>query len=108
MENKFSLQGKNALVVCPENGWGKDIVAGFLKAGAKVYLAGSDEKYMACLVKELGLAGYGVYDHETKQQTEEMVASAVQAMGSIDVLVENSSYTTECAGISPMRPSIGS
>ena len=95
MENKFSLQGKNALVVCPENGWGKDIVADFQKAGAKVFLAGSDEVFMTGLVKELGLAGYAVYDHETKQQTEEMVCSAVQAMGSIDVLVENSSYTAE-------------
>lgn len=95
MDNKFSLQGKNALVVCPENGWGKDIVAGLAKAGAKVFLAGSDKAYMDGLVKELALAGSAVYDHMTKQQTLEMVQSAIGAMGSIDVLVENSSYTAE-------------
>jgi len=91
----FSLQGKNALIVCPENGWGWDIAVGFVKAGAKVFLAGSDEVFMAGLVKELGLAGFSVYDHETKDQTLAMLQAAVAAMGSVDVLVENSLYTAE-------------
>ena len=91
----FSLQGKNALVICPENGWGADVIAGFVKAGARVFLAGSDEKYMANLVSDMSLVGFAVYDHETKQQTLDMVSSAVSALGSIDILVENSFYTAE-------------
>lgn len=95
MEKMFSLQGKNALVICPENGWGRDVVVGFTNAGAKVFLAGSDENYMAGLVKELGLAGYSVYDHETKQQTLDVVQTAVNILGSLDVVVENSLHTAE-------------
>ena len=31
--NKFSLEGKNALVICPENNWGPEVVEGLKKAG---------------------------------------------------------------------------
>ena len=95
MENQFSLQGKNALVICPENSWGVDVVAGFVNAGAKVFLAGSDETYMANLVSDMNLAGFAVYDHETKEQTLNMLQTAVNTMGSVDIMVENSLYTAE-------------
>ena len=62
MNFSFSLQGKNALVVCPEFNWGKDIAAGLKKAGAKVYLAGKNEAAMAAMVQELELTGYAIYD----------------------------------------------
>ena len=91
-----SLQGKNALVVCPEFNWGKDIAAGLKKAGAKVYLAGKNEAAMAAMVEELGLTGYAVYDHRTTEQTLDMTQKAVDALGGIDILVENSLQTSAC------------
>ena len=88
--NNFSLMGKNALVVCPENNWGPEVVAGLIAAGCKVYLAGPNEKAMAAVP---GVAGYYVYDHCTKAQAWEMAAAVKDALGSIDVMVENSLYT---------------
>ena len=87
--NKFSLQGKNALVICPENNWGPDVVKGLADAGCKVFLAGPNEEAM----KAMGAAGYYVYDHSTKAQALAMAEAAKAALGSIDVMVENSLYT---------------
>jgi len=90
--NKFSLQGKNALVICPENNWGPEVVEGLKKAGCKVFLAGPNEEAM----KALGADGCYVYDHCTKAQALSMAAAAKEALGSIDVMVENSLYTDVC------------
>ena len=87
--NKFSLQGKNALVICPENNWGPEVVEGLKAAGCKVFLAGPNEEAMKALCAD----GYYVYDHCTKGQTLQMAAAAKEALGSVDVMVENSLYT---------------
>ena len=86
--NKFSLQGKNALVICPENNWGPEVVEGLKAAGCKVFLAGPNEEAMKALCAD----GYYVYDHCTKAQALAMAAAAKEALGSIDVMVENSLY----------------
>ena len=88
--NKFSLEGKNVLVICPENNWGPDVVKGLAAAGCKVFLAGPNEEAMKAIV---GAVGYYVYDHSTKAQALAMVEAAKAALGSIDAMVENSLYT---------------
>ena len=88
--NKFSLQGKNVLVICPENNWGPDVVKGLAAAGCKVFLAGPNEDAMKAIE---GAAGYYVYDHSTKAQALAMVEAAKAALGTIDAMVENSLYT---------------
>ena len=47
--NKFSLEGKNVLVICPENNWGPEVVEGLKKAGCKVFLAGPNEEAMKAM-----------------------------------------------------------
>lgn len=87
--NQFSLVGKNVLVVCPENNWGPEVVAGLKAAGCKVFLAGPNQKAM----EDIGADGIYVYDHCTKVQALEMAAAAKAALGFIDAMVENSLYT---------------
>ena len=87
--NKFSLEGKNALVICPENNWGPEVVEGLKAAGCKVFLAGPNEEAM----KAMDAAGYYVYDHRTKAQALAMAEAAMAALGTIDVMVENSLHT---------------
>lgn len=97
MENilqKFSLAGKNALIVYPENPYGAEIASGLSSAGAKIYLAGPNEAAMKQTADVLThVEGIFVYDHCTKEQTLAMVEKAKAAMGSIDILVENSADT---------------
>lgn len=88
--NNFSLAGKNVLVICPENNWGPDVVKGLVDAGCKVFLAGPNEAAMKAMD---GVCGCYVYDHTTKAQALAMAEAAKAAMGSIDVMVENSLYT---------------
>lgn len=88
--NQFSLEGKNVLVICPENNWGPEIVKGLIAAGCKVFLAGPNEGAMQAMEN---VAGCYVYDHCTKAQTLEMAQAAKAALGSIDAMVENSLYT---------------
>ena len=90
INEKFSLEGKNALVICPENNWGSDVVKGLVAAGCRVFLAGPDEAAMKAMD---GTVGYMVYDHRTKAQAAAMVETAKAALGTIDVMVENSLYT---------------
>ena len=87
--NKFSLAGKSALVICPENNWGPEVVQSLKAAGCKVFLAGPNEEAM----KAMDAAGYYVYDHSTKAQALAMAETAKAALGSIDVMVENSLHT---------------
>ena len=47
--NKFSLAGKSALVICPENNWGPEVVQGLKAAGCKVFLAGPNEEAMKAM-----------------------------------------------------------
>ena len=87
---RFSVEGKNVLIICPENNWGSEIVSGLTAAGCKVFLAGPDEAAMA---KIPGAAGSYVYDHCTKAQTLQMVEKAKETLGSIDAMIENSLCT---------------
>lgn len=90
--NSFSLEGKNALVVCPERRYGMELVKGFLAAGAKVWLAGSDS---ACYEKmELPIEGIFTYIPGTEEQANKLLGSVKNEMGRIDILVENSVINT--------------
>lgn len=89
--NKFSLAGKNVLVICPEHNWGPDVVKGLVDAGCKVFLAGPNEDAMKAMD---GIAGCFVYDHRTKAQALAMAETAQTALGSIDAMVENSLHTS--------------
>ncbi len=90
VNERLSLTGKRVLVVCPENNWGPEIVEGLVSAGCKVFLAGSDKDAMTAVP---GAAGVYVYDHCTKAQTMQMLETALEKLGAIDALVENSLYT---------------
>ena len=70
--NKFSLEGKNVLVICPENNWGPEVVQGLKAAGCKVFLAGPNQEAM----EAMGAEGVYVYDHCTKAQALAMAEAA--------------------------------
>lgn len=88
--SSISIERKNALVICPELGWGPDVVKGLAAAGCKVFLAGPNAEAMQDMD---GIAGVYAYDHLTKAQTVAMAEAAKNALGSIDIMVENSLYT---------------
>ena len=85
---KFSLEGKNALVVCPENLYGREIVAGLIEAGANVWLASSADSF-----EDLELAGCFPYEHGCPEVAKELEEKVRLQIGTLDIVIENGLHT---------------
>lgn len=86
--DRFSLKGKNALVICPDNPCGAEIAAGLHAAGADIYLAGAQKGEYAYPVK-------GSFPHElSSAESAAALEQAVRAgMPSLDIVVYNGLHT---------------
>ena len=84
----FSLHGKKALVVCPENPHGREIIEGLISGFAEVWLAGDP----ACM-PDLPVAGKIPYIHGDAASAAELEQIVRQQMGTLDILVENGLHT---------------
>jgi NAD(P)-dependent dehydrogenase (short-subunit alcohol dehydrogenase family) len=91
--NRFSLGGKVALVTGGNRGIGKAIATGFAEAGAAVAVVGRDEDKSAETVEELRAIGATAIaikaDVVERSELEVMLNTATDALGPIDVLVNN-------------------
>jgi NAD(P)-dependent dehydrogenase (short-subunit alcohol dehydrogenase family) len=94
-KNPFSLQGKNALIVCPENPYGVELISGLLSAGAKVWLAGDPEKW-----PDIAVSGKIPYDHGNADSAAALENAVRQQMGALDILIENG-MDTDLTGWEP-------
>lgn len=86
--DRFSLAGKNALIVCPENPYGREIAAGLAAAGAKIWVAGSTDVDLGVEV-----AGKFNYTHGSKDSAAALADAVSESMGTLDVVIENGLYT---------------
>lgn len=84
MRNSFSLAGKNAVVICPENRYGTELVQGLLDAEAKVWLAGDVSR-----MPELPVAGRIPYHHGNAASAAALEQTVREQIGPLDILVEN-------------------
>lgn len=89
---KFSLLGKNALIICPENPYGHEIAIGLHYAGANVYLAGNKEAHTA-LWTDIPVAGWFDYEHGDIQSAAQLEINVRERMEALDIVVENGLYT---------------
>ncbi|MCP5069292.1 MAG: SDR family oxidoreductase [bacterium] len=100
----FDLTGKVALVTGGSRGLGKEMVLGFARQGADVVISSRKQEACEALAKqveaETGRRALAVACHVGHWQAcDELVDTAIQAFGQIDVLVNN-------AGMSPLYPSL--
>jgi NAD(P)-dependent dehydrogenase (short-subunit alcohol dehydrogenase family) len=84
----FSLHGKKALVVCPENPYGREIIEGLISGFAEVWLAGDPAR-----MPDLPVAGKIPYIHGDAASAAELEQIIRQQMGTLDILVENGLHT---------------
>lgn len=88
VSDPFSIQGKKALVICPENPYGKELAEGLLFGGAHVYLAGDPEKMPA-----LSASGTFSYRHGSAEDAARLADWVRSEMGTLDILVENGMHS---------------
>lgn len=89
----FSLEGKTALVTGGNQGLGKAFALGLAEAGARVAICGRRVDANQAAVDEARAAGHDIVpitaDITRDDEVKAMTGQAVDALGTIDVLVNN-------------------
>jgi 3-oxoacyl-[acyl-carrier protein] reductase len=92
----FDLHGKCALVTGASGGIGGAIARMLKKSGAQVTLSGTRTDALQRLAEELGEGAYATpADLSTDEGPEVLGKAAVEAMGSIDILVNSAGMTRD-------------
>ena len=89
------LSGKAALITGGSRGIGRAIAAGFVQAGAAVFICGREESVVTAALREIA-AGGGCVDGAAgdvgnRDDAERLVRAALARFGKVDVLVNNAS-----------------
>jgi NAD(P)-dependent dehydrogenase (short-subunit alcohol dehydrogenase family) len=94
------LEGRGALITGGSSGIGRATARRFLEEGSRVFVGGLDAREVAAVVDELGpigeiggLAG----DVSLEDDVAALVGGALDALGSIDVLINNAGIATKNA-----------
>lgn len=90
----LGLEGKRALVLAASQGLGLGIATRLCEEGAKVLLASRNEQKLAAAAEQLnatgpGTADYAVVDLSAEDAAESVYAAAVDKLGGVDILVNN-------------------
>jgi 2-deoxy-D-gluconate 3-dehydrogenase len=101
LQELLDLKGKAAIVTGGAKGIGYGISCRLAEAGAKVLIADMDEAAAQKTVQEFSGKGWTAQNIKTdvssEQDVKAMVATCLEAFGSLDILVNN-------AGIYPLAP----
>ena len=92
MSNLFSLAGRVALVTGGSRGIGRMIAAGFLRAGARVYITARKAEACVAAAKELSALGPCTalpHDIATAEGLQALVADITAREPALDILVNN-------------------
>lgn len=88
------LQNKVAIVTGGASGFGEGIARRFAEEGAKVVVADLNLKGAERVAGDIGKAAVAVQtDVSQRAEIERMVATAMDAFGRVDVMVNNAGYT---------------
>ena len=92
----FDLSGMSALVTGASGGLGSAIAKSLAAQGARLALSGSNQAKLEAFAKELGGNHVTlVCDLSNAEQVDQLVPRAVEALGQLDVLVNNAGVTRD-------------
>ena len=92
----FDLSGMTALVTGASGGLGSAIAKSLAAQGARLALSGSNQAKLEAFARELGGNHVTlVCDLSNAEQVDQLVPRAVEALGQLDVLVNNAGVTRD-------------
>ncbi|MGH8336475.1 MAG: SDR family oxidoreductase, partial [Gammaproteobacteria bacterium] len=95
---------QRVLITAGASGIGKEIARAFAATGAKVCVCDIDAKALETAAKEIPGLKTIVCDVSKRQDIERMVAGAVEALGGLDVLVNNAGISGPTAPVETVDP----
>jgi len=98
------MNNQRVLVTAGAAGIGREIVRAFAAGGASVFVCDIDDKGLRALAEEIVCLKTGVCDVSRRNDIERMVGEAVQALGGLDVLVNNAGISGPTAPVEDMDP----
>jgi 3-dehydrosphinganine reductase len=88
-----SFSGWRALITGGSSGIGLELARALVQDGARVCIAARDEQRLAAAVHDLGASAcFVVMDVSLPESVERGVEAAIQALGGLDLLVNNAGY----------------
>ena len=106
--DRFSLEGKVAIVTGASRGIGRAIATGFAEAGADIAVAARNENDLETLVKEIDELGRRAIavptDVTDRAAIQNLVDRTIEEFGHLDVLVNNAGGSRFTAPIVALRP----
>ena len=98
------MNNQRVLVTAGAAGIGREIVRAFAAGGATVFVCDIDAEGLRALAEEIEGLKTGVCDVSSRNDIERMVGEAVQALGGLDVLVNNAGISGPTAPVEDMDP----
>jgi len=98
------MDDQRVLVTAGAAGIGREIVRAFAAGGAAVFVCDIDAQALRALAGEIVGLKTGVCDVSRRNEIERMVGEAVQALGGLDVLVNNAGMSGPTAPVEDMDP----
>jgi NAD(P)-dependent dehydrogenase (short-subunit alcohol dehydrogenase family) len=95
---------QRVLVTAGASGIGREIVRAFVAKGASVFVCDIDAKALNVLASEITSLKIGICDVSKRADIERMVAECTQALGGLDVLVNNAGISGPTAPVENMDP----
>lgn len=102
MMQRFSLQGKTALVTGASRGIGKALAIGLAEAGAKVLLTSRKRAVLESVAQEIVALGgeAAVYPADiTDSASRKALFAEIQRKETLDILINNAGYEEICASL---------
>jgi NAD(P)-dependent dehydrogenase (short-subunit alcohol dehydrogenase family) len=95
---------QRVLVTAGASGIGREIARAFAANGAKVFVSDIDAKGLDALSKEISGVMTKICDNSKRTDVEALIPAAVEAMGGLDVLVNNAGISGPTASVEEMDP----
>lgn len=98
------MTSQRVLVTAGASGIGREIVRAFAANGAAVFVCDIDSKGLMTLSEEITGLKTGVCDVSKREDIDRMVAECANALGGLDVLVNNAGISGPTAPVEEINP----